>query len=323
LNEKERNIYQEVVATTLAMFAPDYKYEETKVEIDVKGINFEASGKVEKQIGWKSLFKNRQTKKKETVLPLMEKGQACQVDVEIAEGKTKPPKYYTEGQLINVMKHAGKEVDDEALQHTLKESEGIGTEATRASIIETLKRQMYIEVRKNQVTVLDKGKILCQAVEGTLLASPEMTAKWETYLKKIGKNEGSQELFLDRIKQMIQALMENAPKKIGKMDQVLEQVEEQSSVGKCPICDDGLVQDKGKFYGCSCYQNGCKFTLSKKVLGKTISQTNIKKLLNGERTNWIKGFKSKKGKKFDAFLQYDAEDQKVKFEFQKKVKTNA
>src|SRR5699024_4734155 len=91
------------------------------------------------------------------------------------------------------MKHAGKEVDDEALQHALKESEGIGTEATRASIIETLKRQMYIDVGKNQVTILDKGKILCQAI-GTLLASPEMTAKRETYLKEIGKNEGSQEL---------------------------------------------------------------------------------------------------------------------------------
>src|SRR5699024_4445160 len=116
---------------------------------------------------WKSLFKNRQTKKKEIVLPAMAKGQAWQAQVEIAEGKTKPPKYYTEGQLINDMKHARKEVDDEALQEALKESEGIGTEATRASIIETLKRQMYIEVRKNQVTVLDKGKILCQAVEGT------------------------------------------------------------------------------------------------------------------------------------------------------------
>src|SRR5690625_7784956 len=92
------------------------------------------------------------------VLPLMEKGQACQVDVEIAEGKTKPPKYYTEGQLINVMKHAGKDVDDETLQHTLKESEGIGTEATRASIIETLKRQMYIDVRKKKVNVMEKYK---------------------------------------------------------------------------------------------------------------------------------------------------------------------
>jgi len=103
----------------------------------------------------------------------------------------------------------------------------------------------------------------------------------------------------------------------------VQQVEEQSYVGKCPSCKNGMIQDKGKFYGCTNYQSGCTFTLSKKVLGKTISQSNIKKLLNGERTNFIKGFKSKKGKKFDAFLQYDAEGQKVKFELQKKVTTNA
>ncbi|WP_440897112.1 DNA topoisomerase 3 [Amphibacillus sp. Q70] len=320
LNEKEKNIYLEVIATTLAMFAPDYEYEETKVEIGVKGINFEATGKVEKQLGWKSLFKNQQqAKKKETVLPAMEKDLACQANVEIAEGKTKPPKYYTEGQLINVMKHAGKEIDDEALQHTLKESEGIGTEATRASIIETLKHQLYIEIRKNQVTVLDKGKILCQAVEGTLLASPEMTAKWETYLKKIGKNEGSQEVFLNKIKQMIEFLMQEAPKKIGSMEQFLQQVNEKSFIGQCPRCnhEDGKIQDKGKFYGCSRYREGCTFTLPKKFLGKSISQINIKKLLGGEKTNLIKGFTSKKGKKFDASLRYDQTEQKITFEFPK------
>src|SRR5699024_12323638 len=152
-----------------------------------------------------------------------------------------------------------------------------------------------------QVTVLDKGKILCQAVEGTLLASLEMTEKWETYLKKIGKNEGSQELFLDRIKQMIKSIMEGAPAKIGHIQKVLPQVKEQSYVGKCPSCKNGMIQDKGKFYGCTNYQSGCTFTLSKKVLGKTISQSNIKKLLKGERTNFIMGFNSKKWKKFYAF----------------------
>src|SRR5699024_11672801 len=137
--------------------------------------------------------------------------------------------------------------------------------------------------------VLDKGKILCQAVEGTLLASPEMTAKWETYLKKIGKNEGSQELFLDRIKQMIQSLIEDAPDKIGHMQQALQQVEEQSYVGKCPSCEKGMIQDKGKFYGCTDYQGGCTFTLSKKVLGKTVSQSNIKQYMNGEKRKLING----------------------------------
>ena len=122
---------------------------------------------------------------------------------------------------------------------------------------------------------------------------------------------------------MIQSLIEDASEKIGHMQQALQQVEEQSYVGKCPSCEKGMIQDKGKFYGCTDYQGGCTFTLSKKVLGKTVSQSNIKKLLNGEKTNLIKGFKSKKGKKFDAFLQYDAENQKLKFEFQKKVTTNA
>src|SRR5699024_906060 len=147
----------------------------------------------------------------------------------------------------------------------------------------------------------------------------EMTAKWETYLKKIGKNEGSQELFLNRIKKMIQSLIDDATDKIGHMKQALQQVEEQSYVGKCPSCKNGMIQDKGKSYRCTNYQSGCTYTLSKIVVGKTISQSNIKKLLNGQRTNLIKGFKSKKEKKFDAFLRYDAEDQKVKFEFQKKV----
>src|SRR5699024_1096141 len=173
-------------------------------------------------------------------------------------------------------------------------SEGIGTEATRASIIETLKHQKYIVVRKNKVTVTDKGKVLCQAVEGTLLSSAEMTAKWETYLKKIGENEGSQELFLDKIKQMIESLMQEAPKKIGSMEQSLQQVNEKSFIGKCPRCnhEDGKIQDKGKFYGCSRYREGCTFTLPKKFLGKSISQINIKKLLGGEKTNLIKGFTS-------------------------------
>src|SRR5699024_1766746 len=119
-------------------------------------------------------------------------------------------------------------------------------------------------------TVLDKGKILCQAVEGTLLASPEMTAKWETYLKKIGKNEGSQELFLDRIKQMIQSLVEDAPDKIGHMQQELQQVEEQSCVGKCPSCKNSMIQDKVKFYGCTNYQGGCNLHYLRKSLVKQL-----------------------------------------------------
>ncbi|HLR43490.1 MAG TPA: topoisomerase C-terminal repeat-containing protein [Pseudogracilibacillus sp.] len=118
---------------------------------------------------------------------------------------------------------------------------------------------------------------------------------------------------------MIQSLMQEAPKRIGNMDQALQQVKEQTFIGKCPCCkkEGGKIQEKGKFYGCSRYRKGCTFTLPKKFLGKAISKTNIKKLLNGERTNLIKGFTSKKGKSFDAYLRYDQTGQKIKFEFPK------
>src|SRR5699024_9788158 len=210
--------------------------------------------------------------------------ESCNVAIDISEGKTKPPKAYTQGQLINLMKQAGKQIDDKALQHTLKENEGIGTEATRANIFDTLKKQQYIEMKKNKVSVTGKGQILCQAVEGTVLASPEMTAKWETYLYKIGQNEGSQEHFISKIKQMLASLLKDAPAKMNKLESQFQKVKEQSIVGDCPICskEGGEIEDKGKFYGCSRYRDGCAFTLPKRFLGKTISEINIKKLLAGK-----------------------------------------
>src|SRR5699024_504900 len=83
LNEKEKKIYREVVATTLAMFAPNYEYEEIKIMVDVKNICFEVTGKVEITKGWKALFASPNNEEKETVLPPIEKGESCQVDVNI------------------------------------------------------------------------------------------------------------------------------------------------------------------------------------------------------------------------------------------------
>ncbi len=118
--------------------------------------------------------------KKDGVLPNMSEGDECIVNLKIKDGMTTPPKLYTEGQLINLMKNAGKDLDEES-KEILKGSEGIGTEATRGAVIETLKNQKYIDVKKNTIHVTKKGEILCEAVEGTLLSSPEMTAKWEGF----------------------------------------------------------------------------------------------------------------------------------------------
>lgn len=318
LSDKERNIYQEIMLTTLAMFAADYEYEETKVEVNVNGFILEKTGKVERKIGWKALFKQedktKEKKDEEVSLPKMIEGETCSIYLKMKEGMTQPPKPYTEGQLIQVMKQAGKEIEDEEAKEILKTTEGIGTEATRAAIIETLKAQKYIEVKNNVVSVTQKGIILCEAVAGTLLSSPEMTAKWEQYLRRIGKNEGSQEHFLKSIIQFIEKLLQEAHKGIERLNKEIEKIEQQTNFGSCPSCNVGKILDKGKFYGCSRYRDGCTFTLPKIFLGKTISETNIKKLLNGEKTNLIKGFKGIKGK-FDAYLRLEKGTGKLKLEF--------
>ena len=99
--------------------------------------------------------------------------------VTVKESKTQPPKRYTEGQLITLMKTAGKHMEDKELEKVLMKTEGLGTEATRAGIITMLKDRKYIDVKKNLVYATAKAKILITAVGDELLASPEMTAKWE------------------------------------------------------------------------------------------------------------------------------------------------
>ncbi|MFC7392768.1 type IA DNA topoisomerase [Scopulibacillus cellulosilyticus] len=318
LNAKEKNIYFEVLLNTIAMFAPDYQYEETNVEADVKGIVFQASGKIEKVKGWKSLFLHEhedKEKEQEPKLPAMREGEPALVKPAIKEDVTKPPRPYTEGQLINMMKTCGRAIEDEDAQQILKDIEGIGTEATRASIIETLKNREYIAIKKNKVEVTKKGEILCQSVEGNLLSKPEMTAQWEKFLRLIGEGKKTKEVFLKNINKFICHLIEQTPSQLASIsiEHNIEEAQNEKMIGACPSCKKGYIVDKGKFYGCSGYQNGCRFTLPKLFLGKKISKTNLKKLLSAQKTNLIKGFKSKSGKTFNAYLQL--KDGKIEMDF--------
>src|SRR5699024_4365192 len=139
------------------------------------GLLLHAKGNVELDKGWKAVFpKSKKENKGDSSLPSVAKDEACSIALSKNKGMTSPPKPYTEGALINMMKFAGKDLDGES-KEVLKDVEGIGTEATRSGIIETLKRQKYVEVKKNIVHVTKKGEVLCKAIDGTLLSSPEMT----------------------------------------------------------------------------------------------------------------------------------------------------
>ncbi|MGI2328002.1 DNA topoisomerase 3 [Planococcus sp. YIM B11945] len=311
----ERNLYEEVLRTTLAMFHKDYRYAETKVTTIVNGLDFFTTGKTELEQGWKELFPVARDSKQEPPLPELREQEPVMGSIAIKEGMTTPPKPYTEGQLIAMMKTCGKFVEDVEDTEILKEIEGLGTEATRSGIIETIKRHEYIKVTKNIVSITDKGRILCQAIEGNLLSSPSMTAKWETYLKKIGNGEGSSEVFLTTIGKFIQKLLDDVPAQMQKngLPEQLDMSVGKDEIALCPRCKKGKIISSKASYNCTEYANGCKQSFPTVFLKKRLTAKQIEYLCTKGKTPVIKGFVSKNGKKFNAKLVL--EEGRLKMEF--------
>ncbi|EOS7966780.1 DNA topoisomerase III [Enterococcus hirae] len=311
----EQNIYLLVAKTTLSMFLPDYVYEETIVNVTVGELLFQAKGQVPIVQGWKELFQRQQAESKtdekeetefQTKLPALSDHQTITVDLRMVEKETTPPKRYTEGMLITAMKTAGKTVDDEDTQEILKEVDGIGTEATRASIIETLKQKEYIKLQKNQLHITAKGKLLCEAVSGEkLFTSAEMTAKWEKQLKRISRREETQGHFLLSIKKFLVHLIEVVPGFVSNLDvttyqEACSEEQRSASIGFCPKCSGMLVERK-TFYGCSNYPT-CGYTLTNHFRHKKLTKKNIQELIAGKETI-VTGVKTKEKKSYDAVIR--------------------
>ncbi|MDQ0218002.1 DNA topoisomerase III [Peribacillus cavernae] len=325
LSADESKIYDLVIRRLIAAHYDQAIFDYTTINTLVdKRAEFISKGKQQVQEGWrKVIFQN--DKDDDIILPIIAEDEEGKVaKVQVKEGKTQPPKRYTEGQLITLMKTAGKHLDNEELEKVLMKTEGLGTEATRAGIITMLKDRKYIEVNKNQVFATDKGKVLIAAIGDKILASPEMTAKWEQRLREIGEGKASAAVFMEQVKKLSSKIIEDATDMSGKWN--FEGLDTQSiqrtkskftigkSVGTCKLCG-GTVIDKGDFYGCSNYnKTKCNFTMSKKMLGKKISQTNTKKLLDNGKTDLIKGFK-KGDKTFDAFLEWNDQEKRISFAF--------
>ncbi|MBD8068097.1 topoisomerase C-terminal repeat-containing protein [Bacillus sp. PS06] len=223
---------------------------------------------------------------------------------------------------------AGKHLDNEELEKVLSKTEGLGTEATRAGIITLLKQRNYIDVQKNKVFATEKAILLIDAIGEKILSSPEMTAKWEQRLGEIGKGKASYEVFMEQTRKLSHKIVEDAIGQAESWD--FQHIAFESTgppkstkgfeIGKCLLCG-GNVVDKGKVYGCSNYQKtSCNFIISKRILGKTISQAQLKKLISTGKTDLIKGFK-KGDKPFAAALQWNHTDQKVTFLFSNPVKS--
>jgi DNA topoisomerase-3 len=286
-----------------------HRYAETVIELDCGGTAFSAKGKTVLHEGWKALVKkNNSTKidEKEQALPSVSVGDEMTVSgTEVKEGKTSPPKHYTEDTLLQSMETAGAdEMPDEV------ERKGLGTPATRAGIIEKLVRIGFLERKGDK-----KTKHLIPTHKGTALVtvmpeqiqSPSMTADWEEKLLLIEKGEYASEDFMDEIKDVIAGLIQNY--EVIRDSEVLLS-KEANAVGKCPVCGSA-VEDKAKAFFCS--NRACKFALWKNnryfdSIGKSMTSATAQKLLGSGKVK-LKGCKSKKtGNTFDATVYMEVSD---------------
>ncbi|OEF96581.1 DNA topoisomerase III [Desulfuribacillus alkaliarsenatis] len=214
LNDKEKNIYELVAKRLISVFYPPHVFETTTVLVETESHTFQSKGKVIVDAGWKHVY-NKSVEKKnsdsEQQLPALKKGNAVQfVDTEILTKQTQPPKPYTESTLLSAMENAGRQVEDEELKEQLKDS-GLGTPATRASIIERLIQVGYVERNKKSLQPTAKGIAIIEAVPQEL-QSPEMTGKWERALNKMAKGNFSSERFMESINRFAAYIVQEAKK---------------------------------------------------------------------------------------------------------------
>lgn len=321
MTPKEAKIYDIIVKHYVAQFYPDQTFTNTTLELDIEGHKFLSKGKVIKDIGWTVIIGADEDDADSAALPDVSKGEYLPVEsVEALEKKTKPPARFNEGSLIGAMTSIAKYVDDPELKKILNETEGLGTEATRANIIETLKKRSFIEVKGKNIISTPAGRQV-YAIAPEPMRNPVTTAKWETRLNKIVSKDETFDSFMkdqvDFVTKVVSLLL-NSSFKVGTGSTGGNgKGGERKVLGKCPSCG-GDITENTKAYGCSNWkEKDCKFVIWKEISQKKITATVVKELLSKNKTaKAISGFKSKAGKDFDAKLKID-ENHKVVFDFDK------
>lgn len=312
LPQTEYNILLLIAMKLLIATADLYCYESIKITVNCQNHIFFGNGTKIIDYGFKQFetFLKKQIKQRKS-LPEDEVQSFDNINVKTVEKViakksehfTAPPKQYTEDTLLSAMETAGNSEyeDSEA------EKKGLGTPATRASIIESLINHDFIQRDSKKLIPTDKGIKLIKALPEEI-KSPKMTAEWETALQNIEQGKESPSIFLQRIENFIRNIVREYSFVDTKAD-----FHTQKTVGICPKCGKKIVEYK-KFYVCESGKDGCGFIIWKTMSGKEITSIQVQNILQKGKSDLIKGFVSKTGKKFDAYLKLDT-DFKVVFEF--------
>lgn len=255
LSEKEKNLYMLIAKSYIAQFYPAQEFLSTKVELSAGGEMFTASGKVILQQGWKSLYQNdtKEDEEAQQSLPDMQQGDSVEfAGGKIVEGVTKPPARFTPATLLKAMKEIHKYVHDKELAASLKECSGIGTEATRAGMIDELEKRGFIKKAGKNFVPTEIASSMCRILPESLIY-PDLTARWEDALDKIGKKEMSLADFGAQQKRFLDELLAGAKE---------AKIPPPRNLPLCPACKKPLRRRKSKkgtwFWSCSGYPDCTK-----------------------------------------------------------------
>ena len=310
LKEQELKIYDLVVKRFLAVFHPVAEFLVTTRITRVEGEPFKTEGKVLVKPGWLTVYGRDQQKEDMGHLVPVAEGESVKTSEILIDAKaTRPPARYTEATLLSAMEHAGKRVDDEELAEAMSEK-GLGTPATRASIIEELIRHKYMvrEQRELIPTAQAFSLItLLTALDVNALSKPELTGEWEFKLKEIERGNFDRDSFMNEIRSMTDKIVaatkaydgDTVPGDYGQLEVA------------CPKCGSVVKETYKRFH---CVAEECNFSFWKIMGGRQFDLIEANELVSNRRIGPLDGFRSKMGRAFSAELKL-TEDHKVEFDF--------
>lgn len=296
LSEGQRKIYLLVAKRFLSIFLPPYVVDSTTVIVDSNGEKVKATGRTVVDKGFSILY---QDKSKDVVLPPLKKGDEVAITGSaIRAGTTKPPDRYTDRTLLEAMANAGKFVSSADQRAILREAEGIGTSATRSTILKEIEEADMCRVEKGVYYPTGFGMALIKALDGRKITSPALTAEWEKKLRDVQDN-GHPEKFKAEMVAYIKAetldIVSNVKADLSRY--------RFKTVGKCPLCGRDVVATK-KCFMCVNYMaksEPCTFLVYREARGTTLTEVDMKTMLQGRATK-VKNLVSKDGRPYSAAL---------------------
>lgn len=266
MSDEEMKLYDLIRRRYLAQFLPISETDKTQIILKCGQHILSAQGNVLVTPGWKILFGKSLDEDDDTpqALPTLKQGQICQIsDSEIKTLQTSPPNHFTEGTLLTAMKNAARFVTDERLKQRLRETEGLGTEATRAGTIQGLIDKGFLQKKGKSLLATEAAMMLMDSLP-TMLKDPGLTALWEQALNQIAERTLSLEVFMQKQETFVRHLMAECLKQGMSLGNI--------EIRKCPQCGAPMTKRNGKngqFWGCSAYPS-CQYI--ENIIGKKSSK---------------------------------------------------